>query len=355
MGLYKVGTTIDKKFIAWIRTSASKSLLATKPVKINTAGLRLEPNLECDVVQINKIKVAKDKLTAVLQSDYCAMPDFMERIPKNASEEETVRLLLQLFEESKFFSRVSTCEEMYGKNFEFAKMMSELCKKSTQAIHDGKSFEEVLIQIAEGYSKETTINTKYLTRISESGRPRWKNIKPPEYIMDDIRCDTYGTLYGIEGEALHYKEYFERLNKNLHNRLSPYKNFTLTRGATSKDFCYPETMVHPYPENIQKNIEIISERYRIYQKLLNEYKTNGCLTLEQKKQSDNIISEIYYLIANTCPFQRGSNGITDVLMRSQYSALGINKPHIKKGIGLDLEAFCMNLDEYKLKWNDFFE
>ena len=30
-------------------------------------------------------------------------------------------------------------------------------------------------------------------------------------------------------------------------------------------------------------------------------------------------------------------------------------PHIKKGVGLDLEAFCMNLDEYKLKWNSFFE
>lgn len=42
-------------------------------------------------------------------------------------------------------------------------------------------------------------------------------------------------------------------------------------------------------------------------------------------------------------------------MRSQYSALGINKPHVKNGVGLDLEAFCMNLDEYKTKWNSFFE
>ena len=60
-------------------------------------------------------------------------------------------------------------------------------------------------------------------------------------------------------------------------------------------------------------------------------------------------------MANTCPFERGSNGISDVLMRSQYAAIGINKPHIKQGVGLDLEAFCMNLDEYKIKWNSFFE
>ena len=56
-----------------------------------------------------------------------------------------------------------------------------------------------------------------------------------------------------------------------------------------------------------------------------------------------------------CPFYRGSSGISDILMRSQYAALGISKPHIKQGVGLDLEAFCMNLNEYKIKWNNFFE
>ncbi len=53
MLLGKIGTTIGKEIIAWTRANG-KSLLATRPVKVNTAGLRLAPKLEGDVVQIHK-------------------------------------------------------------------------------------------------------------------------------------------------------------------------------------------------------------------------------------------------------------------------------------------------------------
>ena len=53
MGLDKIGTTIGKEIIAWTRTGASKSLLATKAIKVNTARLRLAAKLEHDVVQIS--------------------------------------------------------------------------------------------------------------------------------------------------------------------------------------------------------------------------------------------------------------------------------------------------------------
>lgn len=54
MVLEKVGLNLSKEIIAWTRTSGSKSLLAMKPKKINTEGLRLAPQLECDTVQISK-------------------------------------------------------------------------------------------------------------------------------------------------------------------------------------------------------------------------------------------------------------------------------------------------------------
>ena len=58
MGIGKIGTTIGKEIIAWTKTG--KSLLATRPVKVNTAGLRLAPKLEGDIVQISKrVKSAK--------------------------------------------------------------------------------------------------------------------------------------------------------------------------------------------------------------------------------------------------------------------------------------------------------
>ena len=53
MGLEKVGMTVGKEIMAWTRTSG-KSLLATRPIKINTCGLKYAPALEKDVLQISK-------------------------------------------------------------------------------------------------------------------------------------------------------------------------------------------------------------------------------------------------------------------------------------------------------------
>lgn len=53
MGLEKVGINAGKEIIAWARTGG-KGLLATRPVKINTQGLKYVPVLEKDVVQLSK-------------------------------------------------------------------------------------------------------------------------------------------------------------------------------------------------------------------------------------------------------------------------------------------------------------
>ena len=58
MGLEKVGINIGKEIIAWARTG--KSLLATKPVKVNIQGLKYAPQLEKDTFQ-NLKKVEFDK------------------------------------------------------------------------------------------------------------------------------------------------------------------------------------------------------------------------------------------------------------------------------------------------------
>ena len=61
MGLEKIGTTTCKEIIAWVRTGANKSLLATRPVKVNTDGLRLASKLEGDVVQFTPKETKLDE------------------------------------------------------------------------------------------------------------------------------------------------------------------------------------------------------------------------------------------------------------------------------------------------------
>jgi hypothetical protein len=58
MGLTKVGLNLGKEILGWTRTGG-KSLLITKPVKINTAGLKYAPKLESDTFSIStKVKKA---------------------------------------------------------------------------------------------------------------------------------------------------------------------------------------------------------------------------------------------------------------------------------------------------------
>ena len=52
MGIGKIGTAIGKEIVAWTRTG-DKSLLATRPMEINTCGLRYARSLTEDVVQIS--------------------------------------------------------------------------------------------------------------------------------------------------------------------------------------------------------------------------------------------------------------------------------------------------------------
>lgn len=60
MGIEKIGTSIGKEIIAWARTGG-KGLLAARPVKINTCGLKYLPALEKDTVQISKY-IGKHKI-----------------------------------------------------------------------------------------------------------------------------------------------------------------------------------------------------------------------------------------------------------------------------------------------------
>ena len=53
MGFEKIGVNISKEIIAWTRTSG-KSLLATRPVKVNIQGWKYVPQLEKEVVQLSK-------------------------------------------------------------------------------------------------------------------------------------------------------------------------------------------------------------------------------------------------------------------------------------------------------------
>ncbi len=68
MGIEKIGASIGKEIIAWTRTG--KSLLTTKPIKINPSGLKYVP-LEHDLLEIPKLNFSKykSKIISYLKMD----------------------------------------------------------------------------------------------------------------------------------------------------------------------------------------------------------------------------------------------------------------------------------------------
>ena len=72
MGIEKIGTSIGKEIIAWTRTG--KSMLATRPVKVNIQGLKYTPRLTEDVFvntkQSLKDIISKHNLNSYINETY---------------------------------------------------------------------------------------------------------------------------------------------------------------------------------------------------------------------------------------------------------------------------------------------
>lgn len=75
---------------------------------------------------------------------------------------------------------------------------------------------------------------------------------------------------------------------------------------------------------------------------------------EHLEYINNNVAEIRWIIAHATPWERGSDSIANEFIRSIYKALGVKATPLKKGISLDLEAYCTNLGKYKKNFpNDF--
>ena len=61
-----------------------------------------------------------------------------------------------------------------------------------------------------------------------------------------------------------------------------------------------------------------------------------------------------WILAHTTPWERGSDAISNTFIRSIYKAAGIKTHPLKRGVSLDLEAYCTNIDEYKINFANYF-
>lgn len=90
MTLGKIGTTLGKEIIAWTRTSG-RSLLATRPVKVNIEGLKYAPKLEADVVSVTK-NINKKEYHDVVQNMIMQRKSMVNTVHEGHPVETTLRI-----------------------------------------------------------------------------------------------------------------------------------------------------------------------------------------------------------------------------------------------------------------------
>lgn len=288
-------------------------------------------------------------LKNTLGDEFYTKVQWEEIIPPNASSSDIKAILDDLNDSSKFFARTTINEENYGKNIKWASEMNQISNAATVRITDGESFDDVIKQLAmdyRGYDEATTLgsNVNPSDRREYSGLYRGRN------------NDGGATTPFDNGGS--YQEYYDRFSQMLENanngikRPKPYPDVELTNFIYCKR---GDCMFHPPSKTVEPAMKHIGERYDELKPLVEKVKNGGTLTDAEIAMAHDKISEMYYIMGNVMPWARGSNGISDIFMRSMYKSLGIDQPALKKGVSLDLEAFCVPMDEYKANWNNFFE
>ena len=294
-------------------------------------------------------KVASKEMNSLkntLGKDFYDNIKWEDIIPSNANKQDITKIVNSINDKSKFFARTSLNESRYGKNIAWAHEMNNISEIAKTMIKDGASFDEVMDAISityRGNDLKTTLFSEVGDNLGRRSSGIYRGLEDP---------NINATTPFVKGED--YTEYFTRLTQ-AGTRKSPYNDIEITEISYSKNFMPDRgAMIHPSNKYVEPGMAHIRERYDELKPFIEKIQRGETLTKQEKNIIDDKVSEIYFLMANIMPYKRGSNGISDIFMRSIYKSLDIEQPAIKKGISLDLEAFCLNLNDFKKNWSSFF-
>lgn len=244
------------------------------------------------------------------------------------------------FCEDDFFVKI----EGYGKNTGWAKEVIRTAENAVHLIKLRNPAETVLINIADGVRKANLFTgdlaKQKLTGLLRAQRSGWNSSSA----LSDLLITKYSNAQNCR-----YKVYYNRLNEVYFNPLrNPYYNFGLTVVEHKKDVKYLAHAESIYVNNAMDRVGTL------YYKIINNF-LGKPLSKDNMENLHASIAEIRWILAHSTPWERGSDAISNVLMRSIYKALGIKAYPLKPNISLDLEAYCTNLVDYKRKFADYFE
>ena len=253
------------------------------------------------------------------------------------SNPDSVRLLIK---PADFFVNIKG----YGSNINWACQIKKLTDDATKLIRKGKDSDEILPYIAHNMKRANSFD---LHLRQHTGRIR-----------------TYRARYGIVGEwgevrtiytsKNKYSSYKKRLDEKIKKPLNnPYPDADFMT-KLSKGLVYGENCItHGECKSINIALDKVSEIHKNLQEKYISKPEN--VTIDKLKDINSDVAEIRWIIAHSTPWERGSDSIGNSYIRALYKAMGIQTSPLKKGVSLDLEAYCTELPEYKKNFASYFE
>ncbi len=234
----------------------------------------------------------------------------------------------------------------YGHHSGWAKKIKETADKAVKFIRENCDLESILKNITQGVTEANQLpldlNKRLHTGILRIQRNGWR-------YGSEWNDFSLITRYGDPSRKNKYAIYADRLNYTIKHPLkNPYRDIGLTRPKRDAD--KGNFMDHAHEKFINNAFERVNSIYDIFCKkyILNEAKE------EDLSDINSLIAEIRWILAHSTPWERGSDAISNTFIRSIYKAAGIKAYPLKRGVSLDLEAYCTNLDEYKNNFANYF-
>lgn len=232
----------------------------------------------------------------------------------------------------------------YGKNNHWVEKIMETADIAVKFMRENWDFEFVLRYITSGVTKANQftmdLEKRNHTGILRTERKNWRSGS------DWGSCTI---ITGYDGKKSRYKIYNDRFNQIVKKPLkNPYKQFGLTRPVHDKD--EGKFLEHPDEKYVNHALDMVSDLYKVLkERYIEKEAVKGDLD-----SINSIIAEIRWIMAHATPWERGSDAISNTFMRALYKAIGIKSYPLKRGVSLDLEAYCTNLNEYKQNFESYF-
>lgn len=231
----------------------------------------------------------------------------------------------------------------YGKNRAWANDVRKTADTAVNLIRNGTLIENILRFITAGVTKANqhsrSINKTEHTGVLRCPREDWRY--GSDWTGYDLATNYSRTARYSIYEYKFDKVFFEPLKK-------PFSDIDLTRPIIERHEKYLRHGDPKYIGNAFKHIFIL------YKEFKDSFNSKD-VTEAQLPEINSKIAEIRWLLAHATPWERGSDAIANVLMRAMYKALGIKTFPLKKGVSLDLEAYCTEMADYKKNFANYFE